>query len=52
LDVPHSASKRWSHSLSVFIMSPRCVWIITAGGYVDWIGTLVTNPNIVMITEL
>ncbi|XP_019860583.1 PREDICTED: uncharacterized protein LOC109588924 [Amphimedon queenslandica] len=51
LDVPHSVSKRWAHSLSVFIMSPHCVWIITDGGY-DKRQTLVTNPNIVMITEL
>ncbi|XP_019863832.1 PREDICTED: uncharacterized protein LOC109593001 [Amphimedon queenslandica] len=52
LDVPHSASKRHGHSLSVFLMSPHCVWIITVGGCVDKRGTLVTNPNIVMITEL
>ncbi|XP_011406408.1 PREDICTED: uncharacterized protein LOC105314133 [Amphimedon queenslandica] len=51
LDVPHSVSKRRSHSLSVFIMSPHCVWIITAGGAV-MTETLVTNPNIVMLTEL
>uniref|UniRef100_A0A1X7UB48 BACK domain-containing protein n=1 Tax=Amphimedon queenslandica TaxID=400682 RepID=A0A1X7UB48_AMPQE len=52
LDVPHSVSKRDGHSLSVFIMSPHCVWIITAGGYVDKSGTFVTDPNIVMLTEL
>uniref|UniRef100_A0A1X7SWV7 Attractin/MKLN-like beta-propeller domain-containing protein n=1 Tax=Amphimedon queenslandica TaxID=400682 RepID=A0A1X7SWV7_AMPQE len=54
LDVPHSVtvSKRFGHSLSVFIMSPHCVWIITTGGCVDKRGTLVTNPNIVMLTEL
>uniref|UniRef100_A0A1X7TI15 Uncharacterized protein n=1 Tax=Amphimedon queenslandica TaxID=400682 RepID=A0A1X7TI15_AMPQE len=51
LDVPHSVSKRRSHSLSVFIMSPHCVWIITVGGVVTT-GTFVTNPNIVMLTEL
>ena len=33
-------------------MSPHCVWIITAGGCVDNSGTLVTNPNIAMLTEL
>ncbi|XP_019859999.1 PREDICTED: uncharacterized protein LOC109588267, partial [Amphimedon queenslandica] len=52
LDVPHSVSKRWAHSLSVFIVSPHCVWMITAGGCVDKRQVLVTNPNIVMITEL
>uniref|UniRef100_A0A1X7TH49 Protein kinase domain-containing protein n=1 Tax=Amphimedon queenslandica TaxID=400682 RepID=A0A1X7TH49_AMPQE len=52
LDVPHSVNKRCGHSLSVFIMSPHCVWIITAGGYVDKRRTLATNPNIVMLTEL
>ena len=31
-------------------MSPHCVWIITVGGFVD--KTLVTNPNIAMLTEL
>ncbi|XP_019861846.1 PREDICTED: probable serine/threonine-protein kinase DDB_G0271682 [Amphimedon queenslandica] len=46
LDVPHSVSKRLDHSLSVFIMSPSCVWILTVGG------SLVTSPNIVMLTEL
>uniref|UniRef100_A0A1X7UDA8 Uncharacterized protein n=1 Tax=Amphimedon queenslandica TaxID=400682 RepID=A0A1X7UDA8_AMPQE len=51
LAVPHSVSKRLGHSLSVLIMSPHCVWIITTGGY-DERDTLVTNPNIVMITEL
>ncbi|XP_019854456.1 PREDICTED: uncharacterized protein LOC109583509 [Amphimedon queenslandica] len=52
LAVPHSVSKRSNHSLSVFIMSPHCVWMITAGGGVDKMRILVTNPNIVMITEL
>ncbi|XP_019860647.1 PREDICTED: uncharacterized protein LOC109588978 [Amphimedon queenslandica] len=52
LDVPQSVNKRLGHSLSVFIMSPHCVWIITTGGYVDMRRTFVTNPNIVMLTEL
>ena len=51
LVVPHSVSKRWGHSLSVFIMSPHCVWIITVGGLGDT-RTLATFPNIVMLTEL
>uniref|UniRef100_A0A1X7T2T1 Uncharacterized protein n=1 Tax=Amphimedon queenslandica TaxID=400682 RepID=A0A1X7T2T1_AMPQE len=51
LDVPHSVSKRGSHSLSVFIMSPHCVWMITAGGFVDE-STPVTDPNIAVLTEL
>ena len=49
LDVPHSVSKRCAHSLSVFIMSPHCVWIITVGGY-DY--GFISFPNIVMLTEL
>ncbi|XP_019850330.1 PREDICTED: uncharacterized protein LOC109581038 [Amphimedon queenslandica] len=32
LDVPHSVSKRLAHSLSVFVTSPHCVWIMTVGG--------------------
>ena len=32
-------------------MSPHCVWIITVGGAVDD-DTLVTDPNIAMLTEL
>uniref|UniRef100_A0A1X7USX4 Protein kinase domain-containing protein n=1 Tax=Amphimedon queenslandica TaxID=400682 RepID=A0A1X7USX4_AMPQE len=52
LNVPHSVSKRWAHSLSVFIMSLHCVWIITDGGYVDLRRALVTDPNIVTLTEL
>ena len=49
--MPHSVSKRWAHSLSVFIMSPHCVWIITVGG-LDDTKTPVKFPNIVMLTEL
>uniref|UniRef100_A0A1X7TMD3 Protein kinase domain-containing protein n=1 Tax=Amphimedon queenslandica TaxID=400682 RepID=A0A1X7TMD3_AMPQE len=44
LDVPRSVRKRYGHSLSVFIMSPHCVWIITVGG--------ATNDSIAMLTEL
>ena len=33
-------------------MSPHCVWIITVGGAVNVRRTLVTNPNIAMLTEL
>ncbi|XP_019862231.1 PREDICTED: kelch domain-containing protein 2-like isoform X2 [Amphimedon queenslandica] len=56
LDVPHSVSKRRSHSLSVFIMSPHCVWMITVGGYaynfsgIDQL-SLIDDINVV-ITEL
>ena len=50
LDVPHSVSKRSAHSLSVFIMSPHCVWIITVGGADD--ADLAECPNIVILTEL
>ncbi|XP_019862176.1 PREDICTED: uncharacterized protein LOC109590738 [Amphimedon queenslandica] len=52
LDVPHSVSERYGHSLSVFIMSPHCVWMITVGGCVDRTGTLITYPNSTMLTEL
>ena len=52
LDVPHSVSKRDSHSLSVFIMSPHCVWIITVGGACDGDSDTVKYPNTVMLTEL
>ena len=51
LDVPHSVSKRWCHSLSVIIMSPHCVWMITVGGADDTKG-YVKSPNIFMLTEL
>ena len=51
LDVPHSVSKRQGHSLSVFIMSPQYVWIMTVGGAVDG-GDTVEYPNVVMSTEL
>ncbi|XP_019864140.1 PREDICTED: uncharacterized protein LOC109593548, partial [Amphimedon queenslandica] len=50
LDVPQSVSERYAHSLSVFIMSPHCVWMITVGGTVY--NGYITNPNIVMLTEL
>ncbi|XP_019859098.1 PREDICTED: uncharacterized protein LOC100636886 isoform X2 [Amphimedon queenslandica] len=52
LDVPHSVSKRNGHSLSVLIMSPHCVWITTVGGVDDKCCTLVTNPDIAMLTKL
>ena len=51
LDVPHSVCKRRGHSLSVFIMSPHCVWIITVGGSDDK-KIRAKFPNIVMLTEL
>uniref|UniRef100_A0A1X7UN70 Protein kinase domain-containing protein n=1 Tax=Amphimedon queenslandica TaxID=400682 RepID=A0A1X7UN70_AMPQE len=56
LDAPHSVSKRRSHSLSVFIMSLHCVWMITVGGYAYNFGgikqlSLIDDIN-VMITEL
>ena len=51
LDVPHSVSNRYAHSLSVFIMSPHCVWIIAVGGAVDE-KAYIKFPNIVMLTEL
>uniref|UniRef100_A0A1X7TVM8 Protein kinase domain-containing protein n=1 Tax=Amphimedon queenslandica TaxID=400682 RepID=A0A1X7TVM8_AMPQE len=50
LDVPHSVSKRFAHSLSVFIMSPHCVCMITVGGG-DYNGP-VADPNIVMLNKL
>ena len=52
LVVPHSVCKRLGHSLSVFIMSPHCVWIITVGGKVDGAKILVKSPNVFMLTEL
>ncbi|XP_019854499.1 PREDICTED: uncharacterized protein LOC105313471 [Amphimedon queenslandica] len=52
LNVPHSVSKKNGHSLSVFIMSPHCVWIVTGGGFVDKSYKFVTHPNIAMLTEL
>uniref|UniRef100_A0A1X7T9G4 ZU5 domain-containing protein n=1 Tax=Amphimedon queenslandica TaxID=400682 RepID=A0A1X7T9G4_AMPQE len=55
LDIPRFVSQRYGHSLSAFIMSPHCVWIITVGGF-DIRGiyyTLATkNDNIFTLTEL
>ena len=56
--LPPSVSKRWGHSLSVFIMSPHCVWIITIGGVmiggrlIDTNAGLIKDHNVVMLTEL
>ncbi|XP_019854364.1 PREDICTED: uncharacterized protein LOC109583442 isoform X2 [Amphimedon queenslandica] len=52
LDVPHSVSKRMAHSLSVYIMSPHCVWMLTVGGIIDDKCELVANPNIALLTKL
>ena len=49
LDIPHSVSKRLAHALSVFIMSPHCVWIVNVGGFHH---DYISIPNIVMLTEL
>ena len=55
--LPPSVCKRCGHSLSVFIMCPHCVWIITVGGdmidgpfYGD--AGLIKDHNMVMLTEL
>ncbi|XP_019858789.1 PREDICTED: probable serine/threonine-protein kinase DDB_G0271682 [Amphimedon queenslandica] len=52
LDVPHSVSKRFGHTLSAFIMSPHCVWIIAVGGDDGSNDGIIQCPNIVMLTEL
>ena len=55
--LPPSFCKRWGHSLSVFVMCPHCVWIITVGGvmtggqFYDDAG-LIKDHNMVMLTEL
>ena len=55
--LPSSVSKRWGHSLSVFIMSPHFVWIITVGGVMiggQFYGDagLIKDHTMVMLTEL
>ncbi|XP_019853471.1 PREDICTED: probable serine/threonine-protein kinase DDB_G0271682 [Amphimedon queenslandica] len=53
LDVPHSVSKRWGHSLSSFSMSsPLCVWIITVGGQCPSDSNYISKPNVAMLNEL
>ena len=63
INLPHSVSERYGHSLSVFTVGSNCVWIVVTGGAVEsciltidgvqqYQGTLVSQHNITMITEL
>ena len=61
IDLPHSVSDRYGHSLSVFTVGLNCVWIVVTGGaneievHVQPLqqGTLlVQQPNITTIIEL
>ena len=63
INLPHSVSERYSHSLSVFTVGSNCVWIVVTGGAVEahiltidgvrrYQGTFVSQHNITMIIEL
>ena len=48
--IPDFVSKRWSHSLSSFVISSHCTWLVVVGGADD--ENYITHPNIAMIVEL
>ena len=63
INLPHSVSKRYSQSLSVFTVGSNCVWIVVTGGFVEsrkltidgvqkYQVTLVSQHNNTMIIEL
>ena len=63
INLPRSVSERYNHSLSVYTVGLNCVWIVVTGGCADrrketidgvvqYIGTYVSHPNIVMVIEL
>ena len=52
INLPDSATQRWGHSLSAYIMGSHCVWLFVIGGSVIYSGPYVTNPNITMVIEL
>ena len=63
INLPHSVSKRFAHSLSVFTVGSNCVWIVVTGGVVEshiltidgvqkYQDTAVPQHNITMIIEL
>ena len=60
INLPQSVSKRYDHSISVFTVGLNCVWIVVTGGCVEettdgvvqYIGTYVSQPNIVMTEAL
>ena len=63
INLPHSVSERYDHSLSVFTVGSNCVWIVVTGGAVlgnplivdglNWYyDTPVSQHNNTMIIEL
>ena len=63
IDLPHSVSDRYDHSLSVFTVGLNCVWIVVTGGAseikvhvqpLQHVTTplFVSKPNITTIIEL
>ena len=63
INLPHSVSERFHHSLSVFTVGSNCVWIVVTGGAVKYRkltidgiqkyrSTFVSQHNNTMIIEL
>ena len=63
INLPHSVSGRYYHSLSVYTVGLNCVWIVVTGGCVErreetidgvvqYRHTYVSHPNIAMVIEL
>ena len=36
INLPHSVSERYFHSLSVFTVGSNCIWIVVTGGAVEY----------------
>ena len=49
--MPDSVSKRFAHSLSSFMISSHCTWLVVVGGAIDD-KNYITHPNTTMIVEL
>ena len=63
INLPHSVSERYFHSLSVFTVGSNCVWIVVTGGFIEahkltidgvlkYQNILVSQHNNTMIIEL
>ena len=52
VDLPESVTKRFDHSVSSFVISGNCTWVLITGGLRDRTNKAMHGPEITMIFEL
>lgn len=52
VDLPESVTKRFDHSVSSFVISGNCTWVLVTGGLRDRTNKAMHSPEITMIFEL